>query len=534
MADKYDRIDHVAKFNPFHDAKGKFASSKGMKSYSANPHTKAGQMAIARSTAAGYGGVMNVHRESKGENIVQNHRYIQNKVVPTKGQRTKAQASAPKTVQQMQARAHQNRVKGTMGATETAQAKHPSKPKKQAAPKQPQATQNPQTSTKPQAKPTKTNQQTIQAKQKATVDAFDALNKAPTGPSIGNNSSKAMQVMTGAPDGTRLTFQAAKGLVTYTKVGNDWEVNDKNGTTRLKAGVAAVGIGDLLNNGKMIGKPSFKNSKNRQQTGQKTKQNTVKQTGQNTIHVKTTKRKSGAIREADYDTSQVKGAKNKSFRGTAHGKDLTAELESGKRKLGKATDWDRYSGENRYTNQIADMQGFNSPPKVVSKQEFDKLVKQSGDEFFRTWRPGTVDGKRRTAKEMIDEFCTNDDMAMNGTGMRAYGDGVYTASSKMIKETLGSSTRNARQNAIIESRFYGDGKTTHRMTWLSKPNIIKYKDMEKEWKKLTPAQKKKYGNHMNTYACAKGYDAIETESKYSGYMTVLNRSKLAVCDDYPI
>lgn len=120
-----DEIEHIEKFNPFHDAQGKFSSSNGMASYSANPKTKAGQMAIARSTAAGYGAVMNVHRESKGENIRQNDNWVRSGQKPNKSQLARAQANAPKNVAQARLNAHTNRVKGTMGATETAQAKHP-------------------------------------------------------------------------------------------------------------------------------------------------------------------------------------------------------------------------------------------------------------------------------------------------------------------------------------------------------------------------------------------------------------------------
>lgn len=71
-----DEIEVVEKFNPFHDARGRFASSSGFKSYSANPNTKAGAMAISRSAAAGHGNTANVHRESYGENIQQNAKWM--------------------------------------------------------------------------------------------------------------------------------------------------------------------------------------------------------------------------------------------------------------------------------------------------------------------------------------------------------------------------------------------------------------------------------------------------------------------------
>ena len=81
-SDHTDEIVEIDKFNPFHDSIGRFSSSHGMKTYSANPKTKAGAMAIQRSAAAGHGRVMNVHRESKGENIGQNDRWLRTGVKP--------------------------------------------------------------------------------------------------------------------------------------------------------------------------------------------------------------------------------------------------------------------------------------------------------------------------------------------------------------------------------------------------------------------------------------------------------------------
>lgn len=74
--DQTEEIVEVEKFNPFHDSIGRFSSSHGMRTYSANPKTKAGQMAINRSTNGGHGNVMNIHRESKGETIGQNYTWI--------------------------------------------------------------------------------------------------------------------------------------------------------------------------------------------------------------------------------------------------------------------------------------------------------------------------------------------------------------------------------------------------------------------------------------------------------------------------
>lgn len=75
---RYDHIEEVAKFNPFHDSQGKFSSSNGFKTYSANPNTRAGAMAISRSAAAGHMNTVNVHRDaqSTGTTIRQNANWL--------------------------------------------------------------------------------------------------------------------------------------------------------------------------------------------------------------------------------------------------------------------------------------------------------------------------------------------------------------------------------------------------------------------------------------------------------------------------
>lgn len=85
MKDQYDQIaevdtiveksEDVEKFNPWHDARGRFASA-GRGSFSANPKTKAGQMAIARAYQGGHQTAFNRHKESKGENVHQNYSWI--------------------------------------------------------------------------------------------------------------------------------------------------------------------------------------------------------------------------------------------------------------------------------------------------------------------------------------------------------------------------------------------------------------------------------------------------------------------------
>lgn len=130
-ADSIDHIEEVEKFNPFHDALGKFSSSNGFKSYSANPKTKAGAMAIQRSAAAGHGRTLNVHRESKGENIAQNDNWLRT------GQKPKVPAAVSR------ARYQQRKLKQQQAAQQAAQQNQQNQAQQKPAPKPAQAQQKP-------------------------------------------------------------------------------------------------------------------------------------------------------------------------------------------------------------------------------------------------------------------------------------------------------------------------------------------------------------------------------------------------------
>ena len=160
VAKTFDEIVEVNKFNPFHDAMGRFSSSNGFKSYSANPNTRAGAMAIARSAAAGHGTTMNVHREATstgptirhnanwlGSGNQQNSRWqgsgtLRNRVEPIGGLQG---ASATGSSWQYQ---NQQRGRTTTGGKQPAQ-----------KPAQQQATQKPQQTQQAQQKPQQAQQQ---------------------------------------------------------------------------------------------------------------------------------------------------------------------------------------------------------------------------------------------------------------------------------------------------------------------------------------------------------------------------------------
>lgn len=427
-----DHIEEVQKFNPFHDSKGRFSNKHGFASYSANPNTRAGAMAIARSAATGHGKTVNVHPKSFGEDIDQNVKWMGNGKLTGNGGRVRNAAThlqfkekyrglgtAANTGADWQ---NSNRIAG-----------YTTRPPKSGTtpnggqPATPKANPQPKTQAKPQPNP----------------------QKQPPGQSSTGTAAGAQQAATKPP----------------------------SGTVRVKQ-----------------------------------------------------RMKSGQTMDADFDQSTVKGAKNKEFRGTAEGRDLTKEFK-------RAAATDSYSGESRYTNQVLDLQGFNSPMKRVSQAEFNKLVQAHGDVFMREVGSAHINGKGVTAKGMKRAYSTENDMKLNGTGGRAYGDGLYTASAAQKAYNNksyynGITDPKLHSDVRAEVKGYGDGKTVMKMAWLKKPKIALQNQIEQEFNSLPLAERRRFGNHVNTYAAAKGYDAIRTSRSWQDcYMVVLNRSKVAILDD---
>lgn len=74
---KAQTYERLRKFNPFHDARGRFSDKDSFAIYSANPKSKSGALAISRSAQGGHGTTFNSHKESQGENINQNYNWLQ-------------------------------------------------------------------------------------------------------------------------------------------------------------------------------------------------------------------------------------------------------------------------------------------------------------------------------------------------------------------------------------------------------------------------------------------------------------------------
>lgn len=216
-----------------------------------------------------------------------------------------------------------------------------------------------------------------------------------------------------------------------------------------------------------------------------------------------------------------KTALNPEYKGGAVGQDLSSTIN-----VSTMRTTDSYEGEKRYSNEVARLQGFDSPAKLVTEAEFDMLEKNCGEVFYRTVNPTTFRGKDMTSQEFASQIYVAKSLEMNGGGGRVYGDGMYVATSAWDGDTMNNLTQSRKQHAYRASVAYGYGShTCLEMTFTRKPKIIKQTDLRSMWNKLTPVQKSAFGNHLNTYGIALGYDAMVTTRDY---MVIWNRSIIAV------
>ena len=222
-------------------------------------------------------------------------------------------------------------------------------------------------------------------------------------------------------------------------------------------------------------------------------------------------------------SNNIESALNEEYIGGVEGKDITESLDV---RTMETKDW--YMGEKRYTNNVAQMQGFDAPAKLVSEEEFATLENLVGEVFYRTVNPTTFNGIEMTAEEFASQMYKARHMALNGGGGRVHGDGIYTATSGWDGYDKVALSKESKRRAWGSSVGYGDDDE-HKvleMTWTRKPKIITKEELNDKWGNLTKEQKQAFGNHKNTYACALGYDAMYCNG--NNYMVIWNRSIIAV------
>lgn len=215
------------------------------------------------------------------------------------------------------------------------------------------------------------------------------------------------------------------------------------------------------------------------------------------------------------------GALNSEYKGGVTGRDMTAEIDT--RTM---VSEDPYRGT--YTNNVARLQGFDAPAKLVTAEEFDLLVSQNGDIFFRTVKKTTYNGVEMTSKEFAAQLYKADLLELNGPGGRAYGDGMYVATSAWNGQKVSPLKEIFIENARDESLSYGRGKphTLSEMTWTRKPKIIRQGELEDMFYKLPRSVRARFDDNANTFGCALGYDAMYCDGP--NYMVIWNRSIIAV------
>ena len=216
----------------------------------------------------------------------------------------------------------------------------------------------------------------------------------------------------------------------------------------------------------------------------------------------------------------TKGALNPEYQGGAVGKDITSSID-----VSQMVSEDPYRGT--FTNNVARIQGFDAPAKLVSEQEFRQLEQACGEVFYRTVNPTTFKGTDMTSQEFASQLWKADKLELNGPGGRVYGDGMYVATASWDGSRLNPLNASNKRSAYSGSISYGRGRhTISEMTFTRVPKIIEQSDLTDKYRKLSTAEKMRFGMNPNTYACALGYDGMYCDGP--NYMVIWNRSIIAV------
>ena len=193
----------------------------------------------------------------------------------------------------------------------------------------------------------------------------------------------------------------------------------------------------------------------------------------------------------------------------------------------------RNGGEKSICDQVAEAQGFKERPTVVSKEEFDDAVKRSGVIAYRTLNSGTdvVTGDYTSEDQFAEKLMYGHprQFALNGSGGRAYGGGIYMASPS--NPTPGVIPDGSR--ARDDSTSYGLTSKPAVVTMTLSPNarIGDFNDVYTQFQKDLNIFRK-YNADVGAYAAALGYDGLRAKNCgwSSDYLTIFNRTALIVYD----
>lgn len=220
-----------------------------------------------------------------------------------------------------------------------------------------------------------------------------------------------------------------------------------------------------------------------------------------------------------------------------------AKKKSSKKANGNATQGQDITGSFQVdkssklngVEQVAEIQGYNKAPKVVTtEEEFIEAAKQSGVVGFRTVYgvTGTEDGLGdKSSEDICNEYMYQDDIKYNYGGGQSFGEGIYFVTSKSLSiESL--------EDASYVSWGYGERQMA--VTFTPDFKAIDRDSLAQRWDKLADSTKLQYiyraqeewalAGHprkaMTTYAAALGYDGVLNVKKKCDYLVVFNRSKM--------
>lgn len=238
--------------------------------------------------------------------------------------------------------------------------------------------------------------------------------------------------------------------------------------------------------------------------------------------------------EENTDT-QIGGANTNYFKGTVNGQNISNHIEefiNTPAPNSQATGFAEHFGHERML-QIANAQGFNVAPRIVSADEFNHYAEQSGIVGFRTLEEAS-DGD---SEKYVREFQYEDNILYNPSDYRMHGDGLYLTSTVNSTPGILPGEKAINDAQDVSSRY---GKYVMKMTFTPDTNFIDEDELHamfygglSEYE-----QENVYNNSPNAYATALGIDAVVAREaggrNVCDYTVVLNRSKLVVQEGYEV
>lgn len=176
--------------------------------------------------------------------------------------------------------------------------------------------------------------------------------------------------------------------------------------------------------------------------------------------------------------------------------------------------WQRRPDQFQYEiEDVINAQGFDGLPKVVSANEFDKIVADSG-----------IYCQRIYGAEDTETVLKYQDMLYNGkwyvdcsNGGAAYGQGMYCGTG------IGKPYETKELAGVMNNYADSSYNIIETFTLDKNARTITNSDLGDKWRRLSTDEMARCGNDRGVYAAMMGYDAI-TKCGKKEYAVVLNRT----------